>query len=298
MGHNFRTRLIEEWKPQGLCFFEETLWSSSVQQIDLPKIRAFLSKNDIQNVDVALMRPTNNESCRTRWHRYYNSSGQCISSNHQVPIPVDSNHLKLTFGYKSAEERESHHRQVFVVAGAIRLVFGATAARELVFNGTFSEENPDAEFSSDVGYASPFDSQSLNLFENPPIEDTVLKQIPAEASILLDGAFVQPYPQERFILMWLAFEAIVHSFPGEGGNGEKRQRFCRQELRSDIVNKEVRRLFNFRNSIFKEGVFLNTKVDDECWSLYAVLQLAVMKDGPQRQAFLSSFEGQLKDKRA
>jgi len=39
------------------------------------------------------------------------------------------------------------------------------------------------------------------MFTDPPIEKIKIKQIPAEATILLDKAFAQTYPTERFILM-------------------------------------------------------------------------------------------------
>lgn len=290
---NYRKRIIDEWKPLGLRYFEETMWSSSLQQKDLPKIREFLSTNNFSDVDVALAIPPDDTIERIQWLRYYQSD-QCVSASYGVRIPAGSNHLKVTLGFVSAEERGEQYSNSIAAANAIRLIFGVPAARELVFGGHFSEEDFNSGAYSDLGYASPFDNQSINLFENPPVEKAELTGIPQEASILLDKAFAQPFAHERFILMWLAFEAIVHSFPGGGDNGQKRQRFFTQELNSDLVNDEVYRLFKFRSSIFKEGIFPHAKVDEECWSLYAVLQLAVMKDCPQRRAFLEGFEATLK----
>ena len=287
---SFRVRLVREWKHRGYEFFEETVWSSSIQKADLPKIRTFFQSNNFDNVDVSVVNPPDDKTLRMRWNRHYEASGQCVSLMHHVSIPAGSNHLKLTFGYTSEEARQDHRNQIIVAANALRLVFGVPIARELIFDTKFSEEKLDVGISSDVGYASPFDTQNLNMFEVPPIEEAALIAIPEEAAILLDKAFAQAFPDERFILMWLAFEAIMHSHPGRIGNGKKREKFFKEELKSNIVNQEVFRLFQLRNDVFKEGRFSNPQIDQECWNLYAVLQLATMKDCPQRSAFLSGFE--------
>lgn len=294
--NNFRIRLINEWGPRGFKFFEETIWSSSLQKADSPKIRDFLATNDFNNVDTSILIPPDNKTFRIRWVRYYQASGQCVSDGHPVPIPAGSNHLKLTFCYDCAETRQQRRNQAVVVANALRLVFGVPVARELILVSRFSEEEIETGISSDVGYASPFDTQSLNMFENPPIEGAELIPLPEEAAILLDKAFAQTFPNERFILMWLAFEAIIHSHPGRAENGKKRKKFFREELKSDLVSEEVFRLFKLRNDAFKEGRFSHPHFDQECWSLYAALQLAIMKDCPQRSALLSGYENTLKQR--
>ena len=292
--NNYRVRLINEWAARGFKFFEDTVWTSSLQKADLPKIRGFLTTSDFNNVHASILIPQNDNTFRIKWVRYYQASGQCVSRGHPVPIPAGSNHLKLTFCYDSAETRERRRNQTVVVANALRLVFGVPVARELILVSRFSEEEIEAGISSDVGYASPFDTQLLNMFESPPIDGAELIPFPEEAAILLDKAFAQTFPNERFILMWLAFEAIMHSHPGKAENGKKREKFFREELKSDIVNKEVFRLFQVRNSAFKEGRFSHPHFDEECWSLYVALQLALMKDCPQRYAFLSGYENTLK----
>jgi hypothetical protein len=104
------------------------------------------------------------------------------------------------------------------VTNALRLVFGVPIARELIFVSRFSEEELETGISSDVGYPSPFDK-----------------------------AFAQAFPNERFTLMWLAFESIIHSHSGQADNGKQRERFFKEELKSEIVHEEVFRLFRLRN---------------------------------------------------
>ena len=128
------------------------------------------------------------------------------------------------------------------------------------------------------------------MFDAPAIEDAEVMKMPDEATILLDKAFSQTYPAERFILMWLAFETIINSLPGEETNGKKRQKFFNDDLKSDIINNEVHRLFRLRNDIFKEGKIFKPDIEKECWSLYSVMQLTIMRNCPQRQAFLSGYE--------
>lgn len=287
---NFKNRIIEEWGGLGFSFFREIMWSSSLQQIDLPRIRFFLTANNFKNIDVSLAIPSTEDTCRMRWATHYQTSGQCVSLMRKEPIPAGSNNLKLTFCYSSEEQRQDNKIQTVLTANALRLVFGVPVARELIFVRHFSNDKNEPEFFSDEGFASMFDNQSLNMFDNPNIEAAELIQIPEEAVILLDKSFSQIYPAERFVLMWLAFEAIIHSFPGEGENGKKREIFCKNDLKSEVINNEVYRLFKLRCDMFKEGKISNPSIEQECWSLYAVLQLAIMKNCPQRQAFLFGHE--------
>ncbi len=287
---NPHIRIINEWAPRGFSHFEERIWSSSLQRADLPKIRHFLEASRFENIDVSLVIPQDGSASRIRWFRHYQPSGQCISMGNPVSIPIGSNNLKLTFCYKDIEAAKGSRSLVIVVANALRMIFGVPVARELVFESHFSVDDTDGKTSSELGYASQFDNQNLNMFADPPIEDAALMPIPEEAAILLDKAFAQAYPDEQFILLWLAFETIIHLHPGMGNNGEKRKRFFKEELGSDVANAEVFRLFNLRSTAFKEGRFSDANFGQACWSLYAAIQLAIMKDCPQRRAFLAAYE--------
>jgi hypothetical protein len=290
----FKDRIISEFEGHDFKFFRETIWSSSLQQTDLPRIRNFLSKNNFKNIDVSIVIPSDDKTCRMRWSMHYQASGQCTSLMQQVSIPAGSNHLKLTFCYASAESRHDGRTQTIVVANALRLIFGVPVARELIITRYFSEDEDEPNLFSDEGYASLFDTQSLNMFDGPAIEETELIKIPEEAAILVDKSFAQTYPSERFILMWLAFEAIIHSVIKKGSNGEKRQTFYRDILKSDIANDEVYRLFNVRCAMFKEGQTTDPNIENDCWSLYAALQLLIMKDCAQRRSFLSGYENSVR----
>ncbi|MBD3843549.1 MAG: hypothetical protein IE909_17045 [Campylobacterales bacterium] len=294
----FKKRIIEEWKEHEFCFFRETIWSSSLQKEDLSRIRSFLAANNFNNIDVSLVIPPNDDTKRMRWTTHYQTSGQCISSMRYESIPAKSNNLKLTFCYSSEEQSHENNTELAVCVNSLRLVFGVPIARELIYVRHFSNDESEPRALSEEGFASFFDTQSLNMFDDPAIEKVILNHLPEEAAILLDKSFSQTYPAERFILMWLAFEAIIHSFPGNGKNGEKREIFCRNHLNSEIVNEEVYRLFKLRGDIFKEGKVLdsNSSLEKECWTLYAVIQLAIMQDCPQRRAFLSGLENTLLEK--
>ncbi|WNL30179.1 hypothetical protein [Aliarcobacter cryaerophilus] len=287
---NFKNTIIQEWGERGFSVFRETIWSSSLQQIDLPRVRNFLAKNNINNVDVSLAIPQNNNTSIMRWAKHYERSGQCISSNRDVHIPANSNNLKLTFCYKSQEEELKYETQTIHTANILRLVFGVPIARELLIIRHFYNDNNTPIFHSDKDFASMFDTQSLNMFDNPAIEESEIIKIPEEATILLDKSFSQTYPPERFVLMWLAFEAVINSFPGKEKNGEKRKKFFKEILRSDIINNEVIRLFKIRNDIFKEGKVSESIIEKACWSLYATIQLTIMADCEQRRAFQVGYE--------
>ncbi|MFA5461031.1 MAG: hypothetical protein WC274_03015 [Sulfurimonas sp.] len=286
----FKNTMIKEWGNSEFSVFRETIWSSSMQQVDLPKIRYLLHHNDIKNVDVSIVIPQENNTPRMRWTKHYNMSGQCISSIRDEFIPANSNNLKLTFCYRSKEDEQENETQTVYIVNILRLIFGVPAARELVMIRHFSNDSNEPTRHSDTDFASMFDTQSLNMFNNPPIEESKLIKVPVEATILLDKAFLQTYPAERFVLMWLAFETIINSFHGNGGNGDKRKKYFKDDLNSDIINNEIYRLFRLRCDMFKEGKITDLSIEKDCWSLYSAIQLTIMKDCEQRRAFISGYE--------
>lgn len=289
----FKERIIQEWSAHGYSFFSETIWSSSPQQKDLPRIRKFLTNASINNADISLIRPADSATPRQRWSKHYDASGQCISLLREEPIIEGSNNLKLTFCYKDGEQQQRGHTNEIHTVNILRLVFGVPIARELLLTRNFSNDKCQPAHNSDVGFASYFDTQSLNLFCNPDIESAKIRQLPPETTILIDKAFSQTFPIERFVLMWLAFEAILSSLPINGSNGEKRKKHFAQELGSPKINEEIHRLFNTRCNIFKEGKFSSDQIEKDCWSLYAAIQLAILEECDQRKAFVSGYEGTL-----
>ena len=284
------SRLLEDWSSLGVSALEETIWTSSARQSDLARLREFLEINIFTNVDVAIIRPNDDEAFREVWTRHYTETGQCNVTLQSLPIPRDSNHLKLTFGYKNEIERDAKHAKVSCVVNSMRLIFGVTIARERILTRHFSKDNPTSSSVSEVGYSSLFDIQGINCFENPPIQSAILRNMPKEAAMLLDSAFSQKYAQERFVLMWLAFEAIINTLPGKGSNGKKREKFFEETLESEEISKEVHRLFRVRCAAFKEGAFPRYRLEDDCWSLYCAMQLALLGDCPHRHEFKLGYE--------
>lgn len=225
-----------------------------------------------------------------RWAPFYDATGQCISAGYETPIPVDTWFLKLKLEYETTQARDEGLARTTVIANTLRMIFGVPVARELVLT-IYSEHGSDEKYTlSDVGFASMFDNQSLNIFDDPPTENSTIRPLPAEASVLLDKAFSQRYSHERFILMWLAFEAIVHTFQIGASNGEKRKQYFQGHLGSNEANDEVKRLFDIRNGAFKEGRFERINFEEACWSLYSAIQLALLTQCPQRDAYLAGYE--------
>lgn len=271
-------------------FTSETFWSSALQHQDLKRVTTFLEENSHIEIDVSLVTPPSAGAHRVRWSTFYDSTGQCISASYEMPIPDGSRFLNLAKRYQSAEARDAGLAQITLVANALRLIFGVPAARERVLVVYSDDTSSEKLCLTVVGFASKFDNQNLNFFENPPIETAQIRAIPMEASVLLDKAFLQTYAQERFILMWLAFEAIMHTHEYKGSNGRKRKSLFRDELGSGLVNDEVNRIRCIRNDSFKEGLFESVDFEEACWSLYAAIQLALLVTGQHRLAFLRGYE--------
>ncbi|OAL83874.1 hypothetical protein AY605_08960 [Acinetobacter sp. SFD] len=284
-----RKKLAEDWGCGGISYIEESIWSSTIQQKDLNRIREFLSKNNFKYVDISIVRPPNNKTEQMKFRTHYDEPGQCFSTNYGISIPKNSNNLKLTVGLESELKNQEYQTKTLHIINSLRVIFGVPIARELMFTALASTEKfIEVGMSSELGYASKFDVQSLNLYKN--IEYSELRELPIDALILLDKAFQQKFPHERFVLMWVAFEAIINSLPMTGSNGEKRKKYFLEELASEVANEEVRRLHNLRGDVFKEAKFSEEDVEEINWSLYMAIQLAILSDCPQRQAFLGRYE--------
>lgn len=290
-----RKNLINTWGSQNITFFEETIWSSSIQQLDLPKVRDFLEANNFNFFDVSIVRPPKSDLSRILWKYHYDETGQCISTNYQKEILENSNHFKLVIGLEEKENNNAYQNKTISIINILRLVFGVPIAKELMLLNHFNKDDHIGLSNSKEGFASPFLNQSLNMF--PDIKDVRVKDLPVEAAILLDKAFEQDFPIERFILMWTSFEAIInHIEKGSKNNGLKRKNHF-EKLGSEIISNEVTRLVNIRCHLFKEAKFLTSKqMEDENWSLYAIIQLTVMEDCPVKTKFLKGYENLLEER--
>lgn len=284
-----RKKLAENWGNGGISHIEESIWSSTIQQKDLNRIREFLSKNNFKYVDISIVRPPNNKTEQMKFRTHYDELGQCFSTTYGISIPANSNNLKLTVGLESELKNQECQDKTLYIINSLRIIFGIPIARELMFTSLAPIESfLDAGINSELGYASKFDVQNLNLYED--VEYSELRELPIEALILLDKAFQQKFPHERFVLMWVAFEAIINSLPMTGSNGKKRKKYFLEKLASEVANEEVRRLHNLRGEVFKEAKFSEEDVEEINWSLYMAIQLAILSDCPQRQAFLGGYE--------
>ncbi|MCK7608357.1 hypothetical protein M0D70_02805 [Acinetobacter portensis] len=284
-----RKKLISEWGAEGITYFEESIWSSSIMHSDLPRVRDFLKVNNFKYFDISIVRPQDDSIERMKFRTHYSEDGQCFSTNYGITVPKNSNNLKLTIGLEGEVKNQECQDKTLYIINSLRIIFGIPIARELMQVSNFDSKNYDvAGHHSELGYASKFDIQDLNLYES--IEYCQLRELPVDALILLDKAFQQRFPDERFILMWVAFEAIINSLPNLKMNGNKRQKYFQEELASEIVNKEIIRLRDFRHIVFKEAKFEEAKVEEINWSLYMAIQLAMLSDCPQRQAFLNGYE--------
>lgn len=291
MSLSTREMLVEECNNKGIQFFEESIWTSSILQSDLQIVRGFLTKNGYEHFDISIVRPPVNDLGMNKWKLHYDMNGQCISTNYQLVIPENSNHLKLTIGLIEINNNLELQNTTLKIINSLRIIFGVSIATELVLINKFSIDDSNGSTSSELGFASPFHNQNLNMF--PDIEDAKIRNLPVEASIFIDKAFQQKFPHERFILLWTAFEIIINSFDWLGDkNGQKRRMYFENELGSTIINNEVYRLFkDVRCQLFKEGKFPKLEsMENDNWSLYAALQLLLMEDCEPRTKFMKGYE--------
>ncbi|WGH78215.1 hypothetical protein [Jannaschia ovalis] len=227
----------------------------------------------------------------------YGPEGRPVSSLSEIAVPENSTFLKITARFLTAQERDLGRVRMLSAANLLRMTFGIPAAREACLFWRSDEGRSENRWVSDPAYASFFDTQALNLFGDPPIEEAKIRRIPDEAHILIDKALSQRFPEEAFILLWVAFEAIISAFPGNQTNGEKRKRYFKGTLMSNDANEEVRMLHRVRGDLFKEGRADLPELSLAIQSLYCAIQLSILEDCPQRAAFLRGYEAQITQRR-
>lgn len=294
---NTRKNLINNWEKDDICFFEETIWTSSIQQSDLATVKSFLEANNFNFFDISIVIPKTSDFGRYKWKYHYDPTGQCICTNYQNEITPNSNHLKLTVGLEKQFEHKECQDITISIISLLRIVFGVPVARELILVNHYQKNNLIGIRNSEEGFSSYFLNQDLNMF--PDIASAKVKNIPIEASVLLDKALQQKYPTECFILMWTSFESIINSIEQGKNNGLKRRNYF-TKLGSKIVNDEVERLYReVRCNIFKQGKELSMKnIEDENWSLYCILQLTIMEECSIRTKFLKGYESFLESNKS
>lgn len=273
-------------------FVSQTLWTTTLEAEHLPRVRSFLNVNGFGELGVSIVWPSQDGQTRLSWSKFYDRQGNIQSRSYEIPIPAGSTFLKLQRSNVSAESRDSEAWLFVAAANVLRIAFGASAARELVL--TFHLDGDSSpRWLSDVGYGSPFDTQSINTLDNPTIECAQLRQLPNVTHTLRNKAFDMKYEHERFILLWLAFETIFSSLEGKEKNGLKRGNFFLTELGSQLVNAEVKRIKSIRDSVFKDA---GQQIHDFArinLALFSMIQLATIVDCPQRTVLLSRLESQI-----
>ncbi|WP_171254759.1 hypothetical protein [Acinetobacter sp. TGL-Y2] len=91
MSSNPREKLVREWRNGGVENIEESIWSSSIQQSDLFRIRDFLRVNSFRYCDVSIVRPPDEKIERIKFKTHYDVSGQCDPRQYRgQSIPLNS----------------------------------------------------------------------------------------------------------------------------------------------------------------------------------------------------------------
>jgi hypothetical protein len=197
--------------------------------------------------------------------------------------------LVAFFGYINESEADRSHFQIDQFANVVRLIFGVSAAFQLVEVTRYAIGSDSASSIIAQGYASRFPIQDINSLWGPDDGRAEIIPLAPEAAILLSSAFKQDYPSDQFIFLWLAFEAIMADRFGSH-NGDSRREYFENSLGSRIVNDEVYRLFRVRSELFKSGRYNTLSIGEDAWSLYMAIQLAIMEPCSQRTRFLLGYE--------
>lgn len=267
-------------------FLLQAVWSTSLKVSQLHKAKEFLSRNNFLDISVSLVKSNSENFSKMFIDFHFTDEKSYKLITGSMEFPEESVFLVLETYCSGKNRLDYEHGRCINAANLLRLAFGSPIARDIVF---FQHKSLDGEKGFTLGtekLITKFDRQELFIDG----DELKFRKLSPEVGILVDAALSPTSDTKRFIMLWLAFEAVTNSFPYKGSNGEKRSHYYKEELGSDIADREVFRLFKIRNDLFKEGVNKEKFLNESNWSLYLALRLGVMEECPGRSSYLKSYE--------
>lgn len=272
-------------------FLLQAVWSTSLKASQLHKARNFLAKNKFLDISIQLVKSESEKFRKMMIDFHFPDETSFNLITGSLEFPEESVFLALETYCSGKNTLDYEHGRCINAANALRLAFGSPIARDVVF---FQHKSLDGGKGFTLGTEA-----SINKFDRQELftdgDELKFRVLSPEVSVLVDAALSPTSDTKRFIMLWLAFEAVANSFPYKGSNGEKRSYYYKEELGSDVANNEVFRLFKIRNDLFKEGIKAEKNLTDSNWSLYLALRLAVMEDCPCRISYLKNYEEYIKN---
>ncbi len=220
------------------------------------------------------------KSCRL----YFSDDALDIGSYDTVD-KVCGDYLCIIVGIKDLEF-EDYKSQSNRIAALSNLLYGSEFAFQLHHEVVVDLSKDQHIYHSNIVNVSKRESELGSDFvkcHNIPFSSFVTKPRMLE---LISLAQRQQDLMIRFSLLWLALEHQI-------GKGRDREKFCKNELKSCLINAEINRLRDIRNNYFHEAEATKIQPFDE-YSIYSIIRLSCFGNGPLRDAAQNQFEKSLK----
>lgn len=199
---------------------------------------------------------------------------------------LKGNYVVLAAHYQSDQPKSHAASRVRWAANILRVVLGENYCSEKHYATTY--ELSEKSWLQETEYTS---RKSIDVFQvlqdqSANLDSVILR--PA-AIKFFDLYFEEKTDQQiRFLLLWTGLEAQL--FDTCVSSGERRKQFIK-ELDSESVNCEVKRLFDLRCKLIKEG---NVPIAaNDVLSLHYFFILACFEEGATRAALLKDYESQI-----
>lgn len=223
---------------------------------------------------------------------YNDAFGVMGDQKHRTMV---GSYLRIISAYEDEEHKSYIDAHIIKAVNYIRFKYGLGAASELADYVIFDLENgnPAKQSNSIVPFVFGDGRQQNSFYENSYQSGFLKSQVSVYlnevASTLFDIAISSDNPSHRFLFLCIALESQI-------GDGGKRKVFCENELKSELISKEMYRIFQLRHqlahgeSFIEDGEFRNSIPN-----LFELLRLSAIREDTVRSKLVNFLEKKLND---
>ena len=240
----------ERFKRDGNRYLHISHWKTNLEEVDL---RDYLSSSEIRS-DFQFDFGIEELPSGTVYipELYLDLTNQYLRATYTTKF-IGGRHLRIALGTPCETCSQGPISAASdKIVNIIRLHLGLAAALSCSLASVFNIEDGSSCLRTDSfvifaeAAAGKDDPSAMTRFLSSGVSIPALK-LPADAEALFLAAMQAKDLWARFLYLWMGIEILVHS------DGRQRSKFCRLELRSTIIDKEMFRLRNVRASVVHNG---------------------------------------------
>ncbi len=287
-------KLVRYWKESKKCKYAlESYYVSNLETQQLRESRSYLNKWAGDTAFYQIVQLQNNIPVIQPYCMQYFNEEFYLRSDIYKPR-LEGRYLRIIHAYEREEHSEYIEKYIIHTINLLRLRYGFAAAVECAVTVTREFYPPKISVKSLNGkLITAFgDGCNGNLFfengVNAGVKNIEVSTLKVETSILMNEAMNNSNMRDRFLLLWIALEAQI-------GKGDKRRKFCKDELCSKKINAEMKRLHDIRGGIVHiDGQTLKNKIQPiDVHTLFELIRISALPACAERQKLVQLVEARI-----